>query len=327
MRHCEITSRGKFTKIFYLGSHTVVGGKTHQEAARELGLPPGSISRRVARGLDLLRERLARSGLCLSHQALVGLLANGTWRSIVERSLAEATAQAGLIFKLGAWTAAGTISTRITTLAEGVLRTMIFANLKILMVGVVTVGLLGTGGVLPGMWQTDKAPRAQPSKANEQPGINDFAERSRRDKLIRNKLDTPVVMEQGLEKMTFGEAKDYLERTFGITILVNDKAFKIRDSGAEKIVESEVKLARFTSLPLRSVLSMLLDQFDGAYLIHPEYIEVTTPEATQPETWVAGKRSCVPRVHADFKGQSLELALQRIGHGNGDFDRSRSTHD
>jgi RNA polymerase sigma factor (sigma-70 family) len=32
-------------------------GKTHQEAARELGLPVGSVSRHMARGLELLRER------------------------------------------------------------------------------------------------------------------------------------------------------------------------------------------------------------------------------------------------------------------------------
>ncbi|HJT78406.1 MAG TPA: sigma-70 family RNA polymerase sigma factor, partial [Gemmataceae bacterium] len=35
-------------------------GRTHQEAARELGLPPGSVSRHLGRGRELLRERLVR---------------------------------------------------------------------------------------------------------------------------------------------------------------------------------------------------------------------------------------------------------------------------
>ena len=305
-------------------------GRTHQEAARELGLPTGSISRRVARGLELLRERLAHSGLCLSHQVLVGLLANGTWRAIVERTLAEATAHAGMLFKLGAWTAVGTASTRIITVAEGVLRTMILANLKVVMVGVVAVGLLGAGGVLPGAWQVAEnghedgsakgadqnvvsiASPLQPPKNAERPPVKDFTERARRDKLVRINLDKPVVLEKGLEKMTFGEAKAFFENRFGITILVNDKAFKARDAGAERILEAEVKLEKLAGIPLRSVLPMLLDQFDGAYLIHPDYIEVTTPEATQPETWVTGNRSCVPRAHADFKGISLEQALSEL---------------
>src|SRR5262245_7356088 len=34
-------------------------GKTHAEAARELGCPPGSMSKRLARGRELLRGRLA----------------------------------------------------------------------------------------------------------------------------------------------------------------------------------------------------------------------------------------------------------------------------
>jgi RNA polymerase sigma factor (sigma-70 family) len=38
-------------------------GKTHQEAAHELGWPSGSMSTRMSRARDLLRERLSRRGV------------------------------------------------------------------------------------------------------------------------------------------------------------------------------------------------------------------------------------------------------------------------
>src|SRR5260370_35698641 len=41
-------------------------GKTQEQAARELGWPTGSMSRRMNRAPDLLQERLARPGLALS---------------------------------------------------------------------------------------------------------------------------------------------------------------------------------------------------------------------------------------------------------------------
>ena len=55
-------------------------GKSHKDAARELGLPPGSMSRRLARGCELLRERLQQNGCCFTPEALATLLTEGIWR-------------------------------------------------------------------------------------------------------------------------------------------------------------------------------------------------------------------------------------------------------
>jgi RNA polymerase sigma factor (sigma-70 family) len=302
-------------------------GHTHQEAARELGLPPGSISRRVTRGLELLRERLANSGLCLSHQALVGLLANGSWRAIVERSLAETTARAGLLFKLGAWTAVGTASTRIITLAEGVLRTMILANLKIVMVGVVAVGLLGAGGALQGrrlgggdshsegqdsvvQLGGGAAPAApdRPMNSEVQP-LTGFAENERKYNLLRAKLNKPVVLEKGLDKMTFGEAKNYFEDRFDLTILINFAAFPKKNDHPQ---DMDVQLEKMSGVSLQTALDMLMDQIGGTYVIRRDYVEITTPEFVRTESWVTGDRTFVPRVHADFKDVPLDQAVREL---------------
>ena len=301
-------------------------GRTHQEAARELGLPPGSISRRVARGLELLRERLAHSGLCLSHQALVGLLVNGTWRSIVERTLAEATARAGMLFKLGAWTAVGTASTRIITLAQGVLRTMILTNLKVIMLGVAAVGLLGAGGALQGRRPGgDTGPSVEqerivqqvsdattvaldrPMDSTPQPP-SDSAERERRFKAMRAKLNKPVVLERGLESMTFRDAKAYVEDHFDITILANYGAFP-EDSSP---LEANVHLEKMSGVSMQTMLDMFMDQIGGTYVIHTDYIEITSPEFVRTESWVTGDRTLVPRVHADLNDIPLDQAVREL---------------
>ena len=50
-------------------------GKTNEEAARQLGWPAGSMSRRLDRARTLLRQKLARTGLMLVLLALLALAA------------------------------------------------------------------------------------------------------------------------------------------------------------------------------------------------------------------------------------------------------------
>ena len=105
----------------------------------------------------------------------------------------------------------------------------------------------------------------------------------RKVRALRSKLEKPVVLEKGLDKMTFGEAKAYFEDRFDVTILINDAAFKAADAGAEKISESEVKLEKMSGVSLATVLRLLTSQFGGTYLVRRDYIEITTPRAAAAE--------------------------------------------
>src|SRR5262245_24693894 len=112
-------------------------GKTNEDAARQLGLPPGTLKSRLARARRILRERLARRGVTLSAGALAAALA-GRAPAAVPSALVRATAQAARLWSAGK--AAGLAS---VALAEGVLKTMFTTKLK-----TATVLLLGIGALL-----------------------------------------------------------------------------------------------------------------------------------------------------------------------------------
>ena len=118
-------------------------GKTHVEAARELGYPPGSMSRHLARARELLRGRLVRRGVALS-TALLGLeLASLPARAALPSVLVGSTVQACTTFAI--YQGAGAISTKVLALADGALKSMFIAHLKMAAIVVVAVCALSAG--------------------------------------------------------------------------------------------------------------------------------------------------------------------------------------
>jgi RND family efflux transporter MFP subunit len=122
-------------------------GKTNEEAARQLGCPAGTIFSRLARGRDLLRRRLARRGLVLSAGALTTLLSQNAASAAVSTLLVGPTFKAALAFA-AAQTAAGTASTRVIELAEGVLKAMYLTKIKTVAALLLILGVLLAGGIL-----------------------------------------------------------------------------------------------------------------------------------------------------------------------------------
>jgi serpin B len=124
-------------------------GKTHQEAAGELGWPRGSLAKRVVRAEELLRERLVGRGISLS-VGLSALLAT-------ERAATAALPPVLLADTLGlaAADAAINVSSEVTYLAEGVIQTMNLSKWKVAAVALVLIGLLG--GSLGILWQPGQA--------------------------------------------------------------------------------------------------------------------------------------------------------------------------
>jgi RNA polymerase sigma factor (sigma-70 family) len=125
-------------------------GKTNEQAAEELGWPAGSMSSRLARGRELLRERLLSRGFTLSVAALSAVLAENS-ASAVPTSLLDATRLAASGFVTGNASAAG-FSAAAVALAKGVVLAMQLSRIKIA-AAVLLASLSIVGGAALGIHQ------------------------------------------------------------------------------------------------------------------------------------------------------------------------------
>jgi RNA polymerase sigma-70 factor (ECF subfamily) len=99
-------------------------GKTNEEAARLLGWPSGSMSHRLARGRDLLRERVeARlAGLTIR---LPTVLQSEPWQAaVVPPFLAKITAQSASMLASGKMAMASIVSASVCDLVEATLHSL-----------------------------------------------------------------------------------------------------------------------------------------------------------------------------------------------------------
>jgi RNA polymerase sigma factor (sigma-70 family) len=115
-------------------------GQTHQEAARQLGCPLGTVRSRVARARDRLRDRLIRRGLTLSAAGLGTVLAANTASAAVPARLVAPTVAAALHFP-----ACGTGPGAASALAEEFTRAALASRLKTAATYVLALAVLGGG--------------------------------------------------------------------------------------------------------------------------------------------------------------------------------------
>jgi len=128
--------------------------KSHEQAARELGYPLGSMSRHLSRARELLRERLLRRGLlaalaasALAEQASASVspaLLHGTLDTVRRHALAAALL-------------AGATPSTAVLLAQGVLRTAWLARVMLATM-LLAIGAVVAGGVTALQTQPAKQP-------------------------------------------------------------------------------------------------------------------------------------------------------------------------
>ncbi len=168
-------------------------GKTRKEAARQLGIPEGTLSGRLTRGRPLLAGRLARRGLVVSGGALAAVLARNA-AAAAPAAVVSSTVKAASLIAAGQAAALGTVPAEVAALVEGVTRTMLPTKVKALTALALgaaifggAVGLDGGGRVAggdPEVGKPGKPSAVAPEAERIQPLVrqldsDDFAEREK----------------------------------------------------------------------------------------------------------------------------------------------------
>ncbi len=120
-------------------------GKTRKEAARQLGVPEGTLSGRLTTARRLLAERLARHRLMVSGGALAAVLSEEAASACVPKALVVSAVQAAAAVASGPAAVAAVVSVRVVAIMEGVLKGMLISKLKTVTT-VLLVLLAGVGG-------------------------------------------------------------------------------------------------------------------------------------------------------------------------------------
>jgi RNA polymerase sigma factor (sigma-70 family) len=118
--------------------------RTRREAARQLGVPEGTVAGRLARARTMLAKRLTRHGLATAGGAVAVVLAQDVAFAGVPIAVVSNTIQAATVFAAGHGAAGGVIAPEVAVLTQGVLKTMLWSKLKV--AAVVLLGVLACAG-------------------------------------------------------------------------------------------------------------------------------------------------------------------------------------
>ncbi len=149
-------------------------GRTQEEAARQLGVPLGTVRSWLARGRALLRTRLLRRGVTLSAGGVSGaLLASACAAAAVPAPLLTATLGAVRPFARGE-SAAALVSARVSTLLHEGTAALVLARVKIGAACALAATVLALGAGLVAQQKPGAPSQAPPPAAAEkQPKSNE----------------------------------------------------------------------------------------------------------------------------------------------------------
>jgi RNA polymerase sigma factor (sigma-70 family) len=137
-------------------------GRTRRAVARQLGLPDGTLSNRLAAGRRMLARRLARRGLAVAGGAVSATWLPSAAPAAVSPALLLATVRAAALAAAGG-AVTSVVSAPVAALMKGELKSMLLTKLK-LATGVLLVaaiaGLARSGGPAPPVPVPPAAPAA-----------------------------------------------------------------------------------------------------------------------------------------------------------------------
>jgi RNA polymerase sigma factor (sigma-70 family) len=141
-------------------------GRSRRDVARQLKLPEGTLSSRLATARKLLRQRLGRRGLSAAGAALAAL-----WSPVssaaspgLPPALVSSLAQAATAVAAGNPALAAAVSSQVECLMQGVLRSMFLTNLKI-GAAILLAAMLATSGTIQALTAVQEGPERPDRRA------------------------------------------------------------------------------------------------------------------------------------------------------------------
>ena len=153
-------------------------GKTHREAAEQLGWPIGTVSCRISRGRAMLAGRLARRGVSPADASTPLLLSLRVPASAgLPQSLIRTTTRAAA--EVAAGKAATVVaSTTVAALTKGALRAMLMTRIQIVVAALMAASAGIAGALSPGSGRQGEASSPAASPDGSSPVANDYKDRS-----------------------------------------------------------------------------------------------------------------------------------------------------
>lgn len=142
-------------------------GLTHEQAARQLGWPVGTVESRLCRGRQRLQKRLIRRGIAPAVGMGAGLSASDATASL-PASLVEATVHLAKATMSSGFRASQGASFVAATLAERSIQAMFWNKIGISALAFASVVLMATGSAV-GLYRVRGAVQSAPKKAVETP--------------------------------------------------------------------------------------------------------------------------------------------------------------
>jgi hypothetical protein len=165
-------------------------GRTRKDVSRQLGVPEGTLSSRLASARRLLAERLGRHGITLSGGALA-MARSESASAGVPPTLVRATAKAAVLVAAGRL---GAISVPVSILMKGTVQAMFIAKLKATLGTVLVVAMLGGSGLV-----YCAAGAGQPAPAAKKP-VSELEALRHENELLKVNLRVTLEKIQSLEK-------------------------------------------------------------------------------------------------------------------------------
>jgi RNA polymerase sigma factor (sigma-70 family) len=237
-----------------------IEGKTRKEMARQLRLPQGTVASRLARGRTLLSNRLARRRLSFSVAALALILSENAAPAAVPDWLIESTATAAAQLAAGDVTV-GIISSKVVSLAESVLKSMLLARLKLAGAALFLFVLLGLGigAFIPAAraerkMEAKKADTGKPTAAKPQEPGNALAPADKKETVDPDK----GTFLQAMEEKVQGVVKLIDANLFSLSIVVPDAEFRVETIEVAKDVAVMINGRKGTLADVRVGMSVTL---------------------------------------------------------------------